>query len=153
MIRLDRIMPPVLRERRHRGLKRQRQAREVERTARSSAVVFARWLRRRRGARTSESAARLSVSSSALSRWLRRWRENRMTLRPRGRPGEEIDPDTRADILGVFSLLGLHATVTTVQALIHGPTRGALDSLLFRCRRAWQRSNRWTVNTLRWREP
>lgn len=153
MIRLDAILQPVLRERRHRGLKRQQGAREMERTARYSAVVFARWVRRRHGTTVSDVASRLSVSASALSRWLRRWSESRMALRSRGRPGEEVDRATRADILAVFGLLGPHATLTTLRGLFPFSARGALDSLLVRCRRAWRRRNRWRVHTLRWTEP
>lgn len=153
MIRLDQILVPVVRERRHRGLKRQGQAREVERTARRSAVVFARWMRRRHGSRVSDIAARLSVSASVLSNWLRRWKENQMTLRSRGRPGEEMDRGMRSDVLSVCSLLGLHTTLTTLRDLFPGTSRGALDSLLVRCRRWWRRSGRWPVKMLRWTEP
>lgn len=153
MNRLDKILQPVLRERRHRGLMRQKKSREVERTARRSAVVFARWVRRRRGATASDIAARLSVSSSGLSRWLRRWKESCMALRVRGRPGEEVDRNTRADILAVFGLMGPHATLGMLRELFPFSSRGALDSLLVRCRRAWWRLNRRRVPTLRWTEP
>src|SRR5262245_27714555 len=101
MIRLDRIVqaqPPN--RRRERGLRRQLGSREAERTARASAVGFALWLKKR-GTTTRSIARRLSVSASGVSRWLSRWRENRMAVRSRGRPIDDVDRETRAGILSV----------------------------------------------------
>jgi len=78
------------RDRKRRGPVRQRRVRRTERTARRSAVAFARWMQRRDLTR-SASARRLGVSASSLSRWVRRWREDQMALRPRGRPVEDLD--------------------------------------------------------------
>ncbi len=138
--------------RRRRGLPRQRRAREAERTARCSAVVFARWMERRDLTRLA-AARRLGLSGSSLSRWVRRWREDRITLRPRGRPVEDVDRDTRAGILSVFSLMGPHATLAALHDLFPGVARGALDNLLERCRRIYRRRSRWLIHTLRWTRP
>jgi transposase InsO family protein len=138
--------------RRRRGLPRQRRAREAERTARCSAVAFARWMERRHLSRPA-TARHLCLSVSSLSRWVRRWREDRMALRPRGRPVEDVDRDTRAGILSVFSLMGPHATLTALRDLFPGVARGALDNLLERCRRVCRRRSRWLIHTLRWTRP
>ena len=154
MNRLDRILQAPIKgpDRRRRGLRRQRRARDAERTARLSAVAFARWLCRH-GATRRVVADRLSLSPSALSRWLRRWSENRMALCARGRPSEDLSRDARDRILSAFSLMGPHATLTALRDLIPGVARGALENLLERCRRVYRRRNRWLVHSLRWTRP
>ncbi len=131
---------------------RQRRARQAERTARCSALAFARW-RQCRGLTRSATAHRLGLSASALSRWVRRWKEDRMTLRPRGRPIEDLDRETRAGILSVFSLMGPHATLAALRDLFPDVARGALENLLERCRSVYRRRSRWLVHTLRWTRP
>lgn len=140
------------RDRRRRGPMRQRRARQAERTARRSAVAFARWMECR-GLTRSATARRLGLSPSALSRWMRRWKQDRMTLRPRGRPVEDVDRDTRADILAVFSVMGPHASLAALRDLFPQVARGALDNLLERCRSVYRRRTRWLVHTLRWIRP
>jgi len=131
---------------------RQRRARQAERTARCSAVAFAQWMQRR-GLTRSATARRLGLSASALSRWMRRWEEDRMALRPRGRPVEDLDRDTRAGILAVFSLMGPHATLAALRDLFPEVARGALENLLERCRSVYRRRSRWLIHTLRWTRP
>jgi putative transposase len=138
--------------RRRRGLPRQRRVRRAERTARRSAVALARWLLRH-GMTRAKVAERLGVSASALSRWVRRWKENRMALCPRGRPVEDVDRDVRAGILSVFSLMGPHATLPAVRDLFPDVARGQLENLIERCRSAYRRRSRWLLNTLRWTRP
>lgn len=140
------------RDRRRRGPMRQRRARQAERTARRSAVAFARWMECR-GLTRSATARRLGLSPSALSRWMRRWQEDRMTLRPRGRPVEDLDRETRDDILAVFSIMGPHASLAALRDLFPQVARGALDNLLERCRSMFRRRRRWLVHTLRWTRP
>jgi putative transposase len=137
------------RDRRRRGLVRQRRVRQAERTARCSAVAFARWMQCR-GLTRSATARRLGLSASGLSRWMRRWKADRMTLRPRGRPVEDLDRETRAGILSVFSLMGSHATLAALRDLFPDVARGALGNLLERCRSVYRRRSRWLVHTLRW---
>jgi transposase InsO family protein len=76
-----------------------------------------------------------------------------MVLRPRGRPVEDLDRDTRAGILAVFSLMGPHATLQALRDLFPEVARGALESLLERCRSVYRRRSRWLVHTLRWTRP
>ena len=76
-----------------------------------------------------------------------------MTLRPRGRPVEDLDRDTRAGILSVFSLMGPHATLQALRHLFPDVARGALENLLERCRSVYRRRSRWLVHTLRWTRP
>ena len=131
---------------------RQRRARQAERTARCSALAFARWMQGR-GLTRSATAHRLGLSASALSRWAHRWKEDRMTLRPRGRPAGDLDRETRAGILSVFSLMGPHATLAALRDLFPEVARGALENLLERCRSVYRRRSRWLVHTLRWTRP
>jgi transposase InsO family protein len=115
-------------------------------------VTLARWLVPR-GLTRRDVAQRIGVSTSALSRWIRRWREDRMELRARGRPVEDVDESVRAELLSVFSLLGPHATLAVVRDLFPDVARGQLENLLERCRSAYRSRRRWLVNTLRWTRP
>jgi len=137
---------------RWRGLRRQKRCREAERTARISAVACARWLQGR-GATHLSVAQRLALSASALSRWLRRWTENRLTIRPRGRPAEDVDRETREEVLAVFALLGPHGTLTTMQHAFPHLTRGALENLVERGRRHYHYYKAWHLRSLRWTRP
>ena len=76
-----------------------------------------------------------------------------MALRPRGRPVEDLDRDTRAGILTVFSLMGRHATLAALGDLFPEVARGALENLLVRCRSVYRRRSRWLIHTLRWTKP
>ena len=76
-----------------------------------------------------------------------------MELRPRGRPSDDVDRETRSGILSVFALMGPHATLTALRDLFPEVARGALENLLARCRRAYLRRTRWLVHALRWTRP
>src|SRR5205814_4329396 len=73
--------------------------------------------------------------------------------RPRGRPVEDLDRDTRAGILAVFSLMGPHATLAALHDLFPEVARGALENLLERCRSVYRRRSRWLIHALRWTRP
>lgn len=76
-----------------------------------------------------------------------------MALRPRGRPVEDLDRDTRLRILAVFSQMGPHASLAAFRDLFPAVARGTLENLLARCRSMYRRRNRWLVHTLRWTRP
>src|SRR5437867_13405023 len=105
------------------------------------------------GLTRSATARRLGMSSSALCRWMSRWKEDRMTLRPRGRPVEDLDRETRLGILAVFSLMGPHATLAALRDQFPEVARGALENLLERCLSVYRRRSRWLIHTLRWTRP
>jgi transposase InsO family protein len=117
-----------------------------------SAVAWARWLLRR-GATSGSMARRLAVSASALSHWLRRWTENQLRIRPRGRPAEDVDKEMRENILAVFAMMAPHATVAAFRDLFPQVARGALENLLERGRRLYRRGQLWSLRTLRWTRP
>jgi putative transposase len=129
-------------------LRRQRRCREAERCARWSAVAFSRWVRRE--LRPSETAQRLGVCPAVLGRWDRRWREDQMALRPRGRRTPELDRDTLWGILSVFNLMGPHASVAALQDLFPDVPRGALERTLQRARNIFRRRGHWVIHALRW---
>jgi hypothetical protein len=106
-----------------------------------SAVALARWLRRR-GATVRTVASRVGMSDSTLRDWQRRWRANRMVIRPRGRPAEHADRDLRRAILSVFALMGPQLGLPTLRELFPEASRGELVELQRRCRRAWLRGRR-----------
>src|SRR5215510_12722040 len=120
------------------GPERQRPRREVERTARVSAVVFARWLCRR-GHSREDAAVRLGVSSRALAMWIRLWRTERLRLHPRGRPSEMLSRLVRREVLGLLYLQGPQTGLAVLQARFPAVPRAALADLLRRYRIAHKR--------------
>src|SRR5262245_24925432 len=133
------------------GPERQRPRRQAERTARLSAVVFARWLARR-GHTREEAAVRLGVSSRALEAWIRLWRTKRLALRPRGRPSEMLTRVVRREVLGLLYLLGPQTGLAVLQARFPGVPRAALADLLHRYRIAHKRGHRCLIHALRWKK-
>ncbi len=132
-----------------RGLPRQRPRRERERSVRQDAVAFARWLEWR--GRSGECAARsLGMSPGTLAEWVRRWKEDRMTIRARGRPPDHAEGELRRAILAVFGLMGPHVGLPTLQDLFPEVARGELVELQRRYRYAFRRRNRFLLYVLRW---
>ncbi|MCI0409620.1 MAG: transposase family protein [Acidobacteria bacterium] len=137
---------------RRRGVRRQRRSRLAERTARVSAVAFARW-GRSQGLSGQEAARRLSISPAVLGRWNGRWRADRLGLRPRGRRSVELDRDELRGILSVFALMGPHASVSALRELFPDVPRSALEETLRRARRLMFRRLAWCLHSLRWTRP
>ena len=139
-------------DRRRRGPRRQRRRRRAERVARISALVFARWARRR-GLSAAQAAARLGVDPSTLGVWRARWSEDRLRPRERGRPVEPVGREERWAILAVFGLMGPQVGLPTLQSLFPDVARSALVDLQRRCREIFLRKAWWVVHSLRWTRP
>ena len=134
---------------RRRGLPGQRRRRRSEREVRVSAVAFLRWCRRR-GMTGGQISNRLGLRPQTLQRWHRRWKQNRMGLRPRGRPAEHADRELRWSILSLFGLMGV-VGLPTLRALFPEVSRGELQELSRRCNAIFRRGRkRWLVHALRW---
>ncbi|MCI0657638.1 MAG: hypothetical protein L0170_11285, partial [Acidobacteria bacterium] len=134
---------------RRRGVRRQRRSRLAERTARVSAVTFARW-GGSQGLSRQEAARRLSISPAVLGRWNRRWRVDRLGLRPRGRRSVELDRDALRGILSAFALMGPHASVSALRELFPEVPRAALEETLRRARSLMFRRLAWCLHALQW---
>lgn len=142
-----RSVPKALRFKR--GLRRQRRRRKAERSARKSAVVFARFAHRH-GLSHHQAADRLGVDASTLRCWQGRWSADRMSLKPRGRPADPVGRDQLWSLLAVFGLIGPHVGLPTLQALLPEIPRAALIGLQARCRAIYRRKASWVIYALRW---
>ena len=139
-------------DRHRRGPRRQRRRRKAERIARISALVFARWARRR-GLSAAQAATRLGIDPTTLGNWRARWSEDQLRPRERGRPVEPVGRDERGSILAVFGLMGPQVGLPTLQSLFPDVARSALVDLQRRCREILLRKAWWVVHTLRWTRP
>ncbi len=139
-------------ERRRRGPRRQRRRRDAERVVRISALVFLRWVYQH-GLSLAQAADRLGIEPSTVRGWRRRWQEDHLRLRERGRP---VDPVSRPELwsfLAVFGLIGPQVGLPTLQGLFPEMTRAALLELQDRCRAIYRRRAARLVHTLRWTRP
>jgi transposase InsO family protein len=134
---------------RYRGLRGQRGWREQERAVRRSALVFLRWLQRRRSGPTS-AAQELGIALRTLRDWSNQWGENQMKLKARGRPAEHADRELRRQVLALFGLMGPHVGLPTLQAIFPNVARGELVELQKRYRRAFRRGQTLLQHVLRW---
>jgi hypothetical protein len=132
------------------GPQRQKRQREAERVARVSAVVFTRWLARR-GHTREDAAERLGVSVRALAGWIRLWRTEQLTPRPRGRRWQMFTRMERRAALDMLQRFGPQVGLDVLCKLLPFVPRAALADLLHRYRRAHKRGHRCLVHALRWK--
>jgi transposase InsO family protein len=132
-----------------RGPRRQRRRRKAERLIRVSALVFARWARRR-GLSLTQAAERLAIDASTLGGWRHRWTENQLEPQSRGRPVDTLERDQIWDLLAIFGLMGPQVGLPTLRSLRPDIARSALVEMQRRCRAIYLRRKAWVVHMLRW---
>ena len=115
-------------------------------------VSFARWLEAR-GRPRRDAAVSLGLGTATLGRWERRWRKDRLEIRPRGRPLIGADGPTRRTVLAWMSLMGPHVGLPVLRAEFTCVGRAELVDLQRRTRRLWRRNNGEVVHVLRWTRP
>jgi hypothetical protein len=138
--------------RRRRGLKEQERKRDMERSIKIDVLAFMNWAQGH-GRTLQDSAEQLGLRRSAVSRWRRRWRQDRLQIRPRGRPLDDASRDTRQVILALFNLMGPGVGLPTLRAFFPDESKGYLADLLLRYRRAHLWKNKTVVHALRWLKP
>lgn len=134
---------------RRRGLPRQRRQLRCERNVRKAVVALCRAYRRR-GMSRREIARRIRLSESTLRRWELQWRRDRMDLKPRGRPPDVADRETRKEVLVMMAVLGPDVGLPTLRHEFPDVARGELRELQRHARRAYRRRRRWLVHMLHW---
>ena len=135
-----------------RGFEAQRSRREWERQARIDAIAFARCAKARGLTRT-QAARGLRLNAQTLAGWEKRWRTNRLAVKPRGRPLEKADRITRECILAVYYLAGPGIGLPTLRSLFPTAPRNDLEEILRRLQSAHLHKGGYIVHTLRWYRP
>lgn len=134
-----------------RGLDAQRARRDVERIARRSALVYLRWMRRRRPRLPRcEIARRLGLAPGTVAEWQRGWEERRLAIEPRGRPPQRASREHRLLVIAMFQLLGARAGLPTIRNLFPELSKGEILWLKRRFHHAFVRGKRRLVHALRW---
>ena len=135
--------------RRQRGLRVQKDRRELERSARIDALAFSHWLEFL-GAAQRNGAAKLRLKPGTLAGWERRWREDRLALEPRGRPCHTSDWLDRQNMIAIFDLAGPGIGVPTLRYFFPEAPRSELEYMLARYRRLHLRRHKVLLHVLRW---
>ena len=137
---------------RRRGCRWQRDRREAERDVRKHVVSYCRWARRH-GMRRSEAARHLGLSGRLVAAWERRWRTDRLSPHPRGRPLGRSGVDLRNAVIRTIDMMGPGTGLERLRPLFPGVARRELTDLLDRYRAIYCRRHRPLVHTLQWRRP
>jgi len=124
----------------------------MERTVRIDALAFTGWARQL-GYRMEQTAAMLNMTPSSLREWQRRWRSDRLRISIRGRPLQDGSRETRHILLELFNLIGPQMGLPTLRAFFPGESKGYLEDLLLRYRRAHLWKNKTVAHVLRWHKP
>ena len=132
-----------------RGFGAQQARRELERTVRIEAVVFARWMQLQPVPRCG-TATSLGLSASTVSMWQRGWTSSRLRMEARGRPAQRADHETRDCVIAVFQLMGPGVGLPVLQEFFPEVARRELEDLLRRYRDAHLKKSRALVHALRW---
>jgi transposase InsO family protein len=135
-----------------RGFLRQASSRTADRTLWRSTVRAVRWLSLR-GHPERDAILRIGLKPRTVRGWGERWREERLKLRPRGRPVERPDRDLRNAILSLFGLVGPDVAEETLSDFFPEVSRAELRELKRRYRAVWRRKGAQFVSALRWISP
>jgi transposase InsO family protein len=119
---------------------------------RRRAVVLGRALGRE-GLSPERVATRLGLSAVTLRAWQRRWREDRLKPRPRGRPGQGLTPRGRREVRDLLELLGPLTGLASLQAAFPVERRLALAEALTDYRREVVSRDGYVVSMTRWLRP
>lgn len=144
----QRYEPP----RRKRSAAWQRTRRELERAIRVDVLALRLWgQRRRRSPR--DVAAALRLDPATLAAWERRWHNDHLAPRPRGRPPDRADRDTRNRIITAFHFFGPGLGVPTLRDLFPHVARRELEHMARRYRYVYRQRNDTVAAVLQWTRP
>ena len=133
-----------------RGFKAQKEKRKMEQVIRKRTVTAARYLKRL-GLSHPDAARMLGMKASTLALWKRRWRNERLDVKPRGRPPERPERIVRNQVIEVIALAWPYIGLPTLQAVFPEIAKRELEDLL---RRFWRlRLTDKLIHSLSWRKP
>jgi transposase InsO family protein len=149
--RVRRIAGARTRRQGRRGYSRQRDRRHAEREVRRSTVRMSRWLSRR-GLAEQHTAGRIGLCPRTVRGWSRKWREEQLEPRARGRPVDRADREMRNAVLSLFSQVGPEITEEQLKEHFPEVCRAELRELRDRYRAVWRKGPRFAT-ALRWAFP
>ena len=121
-----------------RGVQWQIERRRLEREAKLGAIALVR-LCRLLGLTWDRVSSFLRVSSDTLRRWLRRWREDRLAIEPRGRPHARASTEARQQVLAALGFFGPGVEVAVLRRMFPYVARRELEDLVARYRRVYRK--------------
>lgn len=95
-------------------------------------------------------AAKLGISSPVLGAWQRRWSEDRLEPRVRGRPETQLDHHQRNLVIGLLRLLGADLGAATLARMVPDAPRSAIEDLVRRYRAVYRERTIRHAVSLRW---
>lgn len=137
---------------RMRGMARQLERRKLESEVRLRVVLLLDVLVRK-GRSLRQMSALLGMSHSTLQAWERRWRDDQLKERARGRPTEHADRPTREQVLEVIKDLGPIVGLPTLVEHFPHVVRNELMDILRGYRAENVSKTKLIAHTLRWRMP
>ena len=146
------IMMVAKKKKNRRGAAAQRERREMERAVRVRAVFLAMRLKKK-GHQLIWVAVRLGVSRGALGDWERRWEEDRLEVKLRGRPIEQLSRELREKIIETLHVVGPFEGLPVLQKLFPDVPRAELQEQLRRYRDKYVEDNHVVVHALKWLKP
>lgn len=135
-----------------RGYEVQQERREMERQVRIRAVELAGKLKDA-GHPRKWLAPKLGMSAGALADWEKRWEDDGLESRPRGRPARQLPRQRREQVREMLHVLGPLEGVPTLQKRFPGLARAELEHLLRLYREEFVGENHIDVHALKWRRP
>jgi hypothetical protein len=119
---------------------------------RRSALAFARWMAARFDTVPESAACVLGLAPRTLERWRTQWTRRRLAARPRGRPAQRVNRETRREIIAALRENG-SIGVPALAKRFPGVARRELEDLARRWRRAMDRRGRDSMLRLSWTRP
>jgi transposase InsO family protein len=150
--RLHELCQPLDPPSTHRGVARQRLAREHEWDLRGNIVELTRWTLNL-GLSVSETADRLHLAPRTLRHWCADFRIETPHIHALGRPTLRSPVADRTEVLDVLNELGPATSVATLRDCFPWMPRAELDDLVKRYRRVWQKRHQHAPYALHWQRP
>jgi transposase-like protein len=130
----------------------QRDRRHAEHQARRVILDFRNQMAQQ-GVTCSDAARSLGLVPRTLRHWNRRFHDDRLKPRARGRPTRRSPRSLRNQVAGFLSGTGPHIGMPTLRAEFPSMPRSEVKDILRRFRRVWQYQNQRLIHRLRWHHP
>jgi len=118
---------------------------------RRGAMAYCRWCASH-GVSLGEATSRVGLGLATVRRWQRRWSQDRLRVRPLGRPVASLDRELRRSLLSLFDLMGPRG-LPALRELFPEASRSELQELQRWHARISRKGRRRMIRSLRWTRP